>query len=209
MRSGNWQWILCLSSMRRQQNVFLIEKEPVEWSTLTWYTVVARWTDQIDWQYVASKGEDNIADIGTKAHSKDVIRKHATTTGYNRDEMGRAEERWTRSWKWWDSMPWTQQECLYKLQLGEVASTIPTIDFNVETFKYKNASLIGWDARHTGATNAKESTGWCVSSSSRIVIVFMGELAQTRNSNVWWCLWLWLPFHRKLKQLFFFYSGGG
>jgi GTPase SAR1 family protein len=27
---------------------------------------------------------------------------------------------------------------LYKLKLGEVVSTIPTIGFNVETVKYKN-----------------------------------------------------------------------
>ena len=34
---------------------------------------------------------------------------------------------------------------LYKLKLGEIASTIPTIGFNVETVKYKNISFTVWD----------------------------------------------------------------
>ncbi|KAG9260205.1 ADP-ribosylation factor 4-like [Astyanax mexicanus] len=34
---------------------------------------------------------------------------------------------------------------LYKLKLGEVVSTIPTIGFNVETVEYKNVSFIVWD----------------------------------------------------------------
>jgi len=34
---------------------------------------------------------------------------------------------------------------LYKLKLGEVVSTIPTIGFNVETVDYKNISLTVWD----------------------------------------------------------------
>ena len=32
---------------------------------------------------------------------------------------------------------------LYRLQIGEVVSTIPTIGFNVETVKYKNISFQG------------------------------------------------------------------
>ncbi|EPQ02806.1 ADP-ribosylation factor 1 [Myotis brandtii] len=35
---------------------------------------------------------------------------------------------------------------LYKLKLGEILTTIPTIGFNVETVKYKNISFIVWDA---------------------------------------------------------------
>merc|ERR1712093_432806 len=34
---------------------------------------------------------------------------------------------------------------LYKLKLGEVVTTIPTIGFNVETVEYKNISFTAWD----------------------------------------------------------------
>ena len=34
---------------------------------------------------------------------------------------------------------------LYKLKLGEVVNTIPTIGFNVETVEYKNISFTVWD----------------------------------------------------------------
>jgi ADP-ribosylation factor protein 1 len=34
---------------------------------------------------------------------------------------------------------------LYKLKLGEVVSTIPTIGFNVEQVEYKNLSMTVWD----------------------------------------------------------------
>jgi len=34
---------------------------------------------------------------------------------------------------------------LYKLKLGEVVTTIPTIGFNVETVEYKNISFTMWD----------------------------------------------------------------
>jgi len=34
---------------------------------------------------------------------------------------------------------------LYRLQIGEVVSTIPTIGFNVETVRYKNVSFQVWD----------------------------------------------------------------
>jgi ADP-ribosylation factor protein 1 len=34
---------------------------------------------------------------------------------------------------------------LYKLKLGEVVTTIPTIGFNVETVEYRNISFIVWD----------------------------------------------------------------
>jgi len=34
---------------------------------------------------------------------------------------------------------------LYKLKLGEVVTTIPTIGFNVETVTYKNITLTMWD----------------------------------------------------------------
>ena len=34
---------------------------------------------------------------------------------------------------------------LYKLKLGEVVTTIPTIGFNVETVAYKNINFTVWD----------------------------------------------------------------
>merc|ERR1719402_1028876 len=34
---------------------------------------------------------------------------------------------------------------LYKLKLGEIVTTIPTIGFNVETVEYKNISFTCWD----------------------------------------------------------------
>ena len=34
---------------------------------------------------------------------------------------------------------------LYKLKLGEVQATIPTIGFNVETVEYKKIKFTGWD----------------------------------------------------------------
>lgn len=34
---------------------------------------------------------------------------------------------------------------LYKLKLGEVVTTIPTIGFNVETVEYKNITFTMWD----------------------------------------------------------------
>ena len=34
---------------------------------------------------------------------------------------------------------------LYKLKLGEVVTTIPTIGFNVERVKYKNIDFTVWD----------------------------------------------------------------
>lgn len=34
---------------------------------------------------------------------------------------------------------------LYKLKLGDVVATIPTIGFNMETVQYKNVSFSVWD----------------------------------------------------------------
>ena len=39
----------------------------------------------------------------------------------------------------------SQTTILYKLKLGEVVTTIPTIGFNVETVEYKNISFTVWD----------------------------------------------------------------
>jgi len=34
---------------------------------------------------------------------------------------------------------------LYKLKLGEIISSVPTIGFNVETVEYKNIKFTVWD----------------------------------------------------------------
>ena len=34
---------------------------------------------------------------------------------------------------------------LYKLKLGEVVSSVPTIGFNLETLEYKNVKFSVWD----------------------------------------------------------------
>jgi small GTP-binding protein len=34
---------------------------------------------------------------------------------------------------------------LYKLKMGEIVTTIPTIGFNVEEVKYKNLTFVIWD----------------------------------------------------------------
>ena len=34
---------------------------------------------------------------------------------------------------------------LYRLKLGEVVTTIPTIGFNVETIEYKHVKFTSWD----------------------------------------------------------------
>merc|ERR1712227_513670 len=40
---------------------------------------------------------------------------------------------------------WGKTTIFYKLKLGEVVTTIPTIGFNVETVEYKNLSFTVWD----------------------------------------------------------------
>ena len=39
---------------------------------------------------------------------------------------------------------------LYKLKLGEIVTTIPTIGFNVETVEYKNICFKVWDVGGQG-----------------------------------------------------------
>eukprot|EP00913_Durusdinium_trenchii_P029532 g27684.t1 len=43
------------------------------------------------------------------------------------------------------TLPTGKTTILYKLKLGEVVTTIPTIGFNVETVEYKNLSFTVWD----------------------------------------------------------------
>ena len=43
---------------------------------------------------------------------------------------------------------------LYKLKLGEVVVTIPTIGFNVENLSYKNFQITAWDLGGRSPTRA-------------------------------------------------------
>ncbi|KAL7110315.1 hypothetical protein ACP275_05G017300 [Erythranthe tilingii] len=45
---------------------------------------------------------------------------------------------------------------LYKLKLGEIVTTIPTIGFNVETVEYKNISFTVWDV------GGQDKVGICI-----------------------------------------------
>ena len=45
---------------------------------------------------------------------------------------------------------------LYKLKLGEVVTTIPTIGFNVETVEYKNISFTVWDVGGQDKVRSRE-----------------------------------------------------
>ena len=47
---------------------------------------------------------------------------------------------------------------LYKLKLGEVVTTIPTIGFNVETVEYKNISFTVWDVGGQDKVTATQLT---------------------------------------------------
>ena len=53
---------------------------------------------------------------------------------------------------------------LYKLKLGEIVTTIPTIGFNVETVSYKNISFTVWDVggQHTIRPLWKHCTCSCL-----------------------------------------------
>jgi ADP-ribosylation factor 1/2 len=74
---------------------------------------------------------------------------------------------------------------LYKLKLGEIVTTIPTIGFNVETVEYKNISFTVWDVggqdkirplwRHyfqNTQVNNRKSVNLCFVSSAKRVFLF-------------------------------------
>ncbi|CAG5903211.1 unnamed protein product [Menidia menidia] len=50
---------------------------------------------------------------------------------------------------------------LYKLKLGEIVTTIPTIGFNVETVEYKNISFTVWDVGETCRWRGRGLNGRC------------------------------------------------
>ncbi|KAK5584102.1 hypothetical protein RB653_005709 [Dictyostelium firmibasis] len=58
---------------------------------------------------------------------------------------------------------------LYKLKLGDVISTIPTIGFNVETIEYKNLSMTVWDVG--GQYKIRRLWIHCCQGSNAIIVV--------------------------------------
>ena len=54
---------------------------------------------------------------------------------------------------------------LYKLKLGEVVSTIPTIGFNVETVQHEKINMTVWD----GSFHAKTRPVYCTHHSRRLL----------------------------------------
>ncbi|XP_022211522.2 ADP-ribosylation factor 1-like [Drosophila obscura] len=59
---------------------------------------------------------------------------------------------------------------LYKLKLGEIVTTIPTIGFNVETVEYKNIKFTVWDVGGQ-ARIRKMWRHYCVNTQSLIFVV--------------------------------------
>mmetsp|Transcript_73730 Transcript_73730/g.194439 ORF Transcript_73730/g.194439 Transcript_73730/m.194439 type:complete len:133 (+) Transcript_73730:59-457(+) len=49
---------------------------------------------------------------------------------------------------------------LYKLKLGEVVTTIPTVGFNVEVVEYKNINFTVWDIGRTRSASYGGTTTW-------------------------------------------------
>ena len=78
---------------------------------------------------------------------------------------------------------------MYKLKLGEVVTTIPTIGFNVETVEYKNISFTVWDVggqdkiRPSGDITTK--TLRVLSSSSILTIETVSMPVRDLNSTVY------------------------
>ena len=62
---------------------------------------------------------------------------------------------------------------LYKLKLGEVVTTIPTIGFNVETVEYKNIAFTVWDVGGQDKVN----------SAARALTILMKSLINPRFSR--------------------------
>lgn len=58
---------------------------------------------------------------------------------------------------------------LYKLKLGEIVTTIPTIGFIVETLEYKNVSFTTWDVG--GADKIKPLWGHYYKNATHIILV--------------------------------------
>merc|ERR1712096_5045 len=59
---------------------------------------------------------------------------------------------------------------LYKLKLGEIVTTIPTIGFNVETVEYKNICFTVWD----------------VGGQDKIRPLWRHYFQNTQASSLWW-----------------------
>eukprot|EP00933_Yihiella_yeosuensis_P012185 TRINITY_DN12035_c0_g1_i1.p1 TRINITY_DN12035_c0_g1~~TRINITY_DN12035_c0_g1_i1.p1 ORF type:complete len:187 (-),score=35.06 TRINITY_DN12035_c0_g1_i1:447-932(-) len=60
---------------------------------------------------------------------------------------------------------------LYKLKLGQVVTTIPTVGFNVEVFEYKNISFTVWDMGGQESVRRYWQTYYCHSTQGIIFVV--------------------------------------
>merc|ERR1739849_52904 len=89
---------------------------------------------------------------------------------------------------------------LYKLKLGEVVTTIPTIGFNVETVEYKNISFTVWDVggqdkiRKLWRYYYENTQGliFVVDSNDRALVEdARDELTKILNEEKWVMLWSW------------------
>lgn len=69
---------------------------------------------------------------------------------------------------------------LYKLQVGEVVTTIPTIGFNVETLQYKNLKFQVWDL---GGQTSIRPYWRCYYSNTDAIIYVVDSLDKDRMST--------------------------
>nr|GMD13337.1 ADP-ribosylation factor 1-like [Ipomoea batatas]GMD17051.1 ADP-ribosylation factor 1-like [Ipomoea batatas] len=65
---------------------------------------------------------------------------------------------------------------LYKLKLGEIVTTIPTIGFNVETVEYKNISFTVWDV---GGQDKSAHCGGTISRTLRDLSLLLIAMTET------------------------------
>ncbi|KAM7275480.1 hypothetical protein ACFE04_017346 [Oxalis oulophora] len=79
---------------------------------------------------------------------------------------------------------------LYKLKLGEIVTTIPTIGFNVETVEYKNISFTVWDVggqdKSTCATSGEglyEGLDWLSNNIANKFVLGSGRETKSNDKN--------------------------
>jgi ADP-ribosylation factor-like protein 1 len=65
---------------------------------------------------------------------------------------------------------------LYRLQIGEVVATVPTIGFNVETLTYKNVTFSVWDL---GGQDSIRPYWRCYYTKSTAALIFVVDSADT------------------------------
>ncbi|XP_071474982.1 ADP-ribosylation factor 4 isoform X1 [Marmota flaviventris] len=104
---------------------------------------------------------------------------------------------------------------LYKLKLGEIVTTIPTIGFNVETVEYKNICFTVWDVggqdkirplwRHYFQNTQRPVEYGLEITSSKPPVLLMGRITAS-GTGVSCVSPLLAKKKRKKKKLLFFFS---